>query len=253
MLILLSPAKTLDFDSPSITDLVSEPEFTAESEKLIKKLSTMSAGAISELMRISPTLAELSFNRYQALYRHPADVLSKQAITVFIGEVFRALEASNMNDADFEFAQKHLRILSGLYGVLKPLDLIQPHRLEMGTKLQIEKNKNLYEFWGDKITEKLNEVISKDDIIINLASDEYFKSINPKLLKGKVIAPVFKDMHKGNYKVIVMYAKNARGSMSNYIIKNRITNPEDLKSFDSNGYKYKSELSNEENWVFVRG
>lgn len=253
MLILLSPAKTLDFESPAITDMVSEPEFAAESEKLIKKLSSFSVGDLEELMRISPALAELNFERYQALHRHPADVQAKQAILTYTGEAFRGLNAAGMNDDDFEFAQTHLRILSGMYGVLRPLDLIQPHRLEMETKLKIEKFANLYQFWGDKITAKLNEDLSVNDFVVNLASDEYFKSVNQSKLKAKLITPVFKDFNKGSYKVVVMYAKNARGAMTNFIIKNSITNQEDLKMFRNNGYEYNPDLSDEEKWFFVRG
>jgi len=253
MLILLSPAKTLDFESPSITDMVSEPDFAAESEILIKKLSTFSAGALAELMDISPALAELSFERYQNLHRHRADVLSKQAILTYIGEAYRGLNAADMNDDDFEFAQKHLRILSGLYGVLRPLDLIQPYRLEMATKLKVEKNKNLFEFWGDKITTKLNEDMAENDFVINLASNEYYKSVKPQKLKAQVITPIFKDLHKGTYKILVLYAKNARGAMTSFIIKNRISNPEDIKSFNLNGYRFKQELSEGGNWVWIRG
>jgi hypothetical protein len=253
MLILLSPAKTLDFESPAITDMVSEPDFAAESEILIKKLSTFSAGALAELMDISPALAELNFERYQSLDRHRADVLSKQAILTYIGEAFRGLNAASMNDDDFEFAQSHLRILSGMYGMLRPLDLIQPHRLEMATKLRIEKFTNLYQFWGDKITAKLNEDLASNDFVVNLASDEYFKSVNLNKLKSKVITPIFKDFNKGSYKVVIMYAKNARGAMTNYIIKNQISNPEDIKSFDLNGYRFRQEISEGGNWVWTRG
>lgn len=233
--------------------MISEPEFATESEKLIKKLSTFSASDLAELMRISPALAELSFDRYQALHRHPADVQAKQAILTYTGEAFRGLNAAGMNDDDFEFAQAHLRILSGMYGVLRPLDIIQPHRLEIATKLKIEKFSNLYQFWGDKITAKLNEDLSVNDFVVNLASDEYFKSVNQSKLKAKLITPVFKDFNKGSYKVVVMYAKNARGAMTNFIIKNRITNQEDLKMFRNNGYEYRQDLSDKEKWVFVRG
>jgi cytoplasmic iron level regulating protein YaaA (DUF328/UPF0246 family) len=253
MLILLSPAKTLDFESPAITDMVSEPDFAAESEILIKKLSTFSVAELSELMDISSALAELTFERYQTLHRHRADVLSKQAILTYIGEAFRGLNAASMNDDDFEYAQSHLRILSGMYGVLRPLDIIQPHRLEMATKLNIGKLTNLYQFWGDKITSKLNEDLTGNDYVINLASNEYFKSVKTEKLKAQVITPTFKDLHKGTYKILVLYAKNARGAMTSFIIKNRISNPEDIKSFNLNGYRFKPELSDVGNWVWTRG
>ena len=252
MLILLSPAKTLDFDSPAITDMISEPEFANENAELLKYLAKMSANDLQELMSISPALAELNFNRYRELKDFPSEVPSKQAIITFIGEAYRGLNAADFSDADLEFAQEHLRILSGFYGVLRPLDLISPHRLEMGTALKTSKAANLYEFWGNKITVELNKSLKKEDVVTNLASEEYFKSVNKKLLKAQIITPQFLDNHKGKYKMITVYAKNARGAMTRYIIKNRITKPEDLKNAEINGYKFSEEMSVGGKWVFTR-
>lgn len=253
MLILLSPAKTLDFDSPAITNLISDPVFASETAELLENLSKLSANDLQELMGISPALAELNFNRYHEIKNFPSEVPAKQAINTFIGEAYRGLKASDFSDADLEFAQEHLRILSGFYGVLRPLDLIWPHRLEMGTALKTSKASNLYEFWGNKITDELNINVGKDDIVINLASEEYFKSVNKKILRAQIITPQFLDIHKGKYKMITVYAKNARGAMTRYIIKNRITNPEELKTAELNGYKFSDELSDDKKWVFIRG
>ena len=253
MLILLSPAKTLDFESPAITDMISEPVFVRETADLLKNLSKLSANDLQELMSISPALAELNFNRYRELKDFPSEVPAKQAIITFIGEAYRGLNAADFSDSDLEFAQVHLRILSGFYGVLCPLDLISPHRLEMGTALKTSKAPNLYEFWGNKITDELNKNLKKDDIVINLASEEYFKSINKKILKAEIITPVFYDNHKGKYKMITVYAKNARGAMTRHIIKHRITNPEELKNAEVNGYRFSQEMSVVGKWVFTRG
>lgn len=253
MLILLSPAKTLDFDSPAIIDIISEPVFARENAELLKQLAKLSANDLQELMSISPALAELNFNRYREMKNFPSEVPAKQAINTFIGEAYRGLNAADFSDADLEFAQAHLRILSGFYGVLRPLDLISPHRLEMGTALKTSKASNLYEFWWNKITDELNKNLKKDNIVINLASEEYFKSVNKKIIKAEIITPVFYDNHKGKYKMITVYAKNARGAMTRYIIKNRIINPEDLKTSEVNGYKFSEELSDGGKWVFIRG
>ena len=253
MLVLISPAKSVDFETPAHSEQFSQPDFEAESTRLIKKLGTLSRKKIGELMSISPELAALNVDRYQKWSPTPSKEDTKQAVLAFNGEVFRGLNAGELNEDELAFAQNHLRILSGLYGVLRPLDLIQPYRLEMGTKLKYYSYKNLYEFWGDKITKRLNSDLGESKCVINLASNEYYKSVKEAKLKVDVITPVFKDFSNGQYKVLMTYAKNARGAMANYIIKNRIEEPELLKSFDSNGYAYDPGLSDKSNWVFTRG
>lgn len=253
MLLLISPAKSFDFESHAPTQSFSEPRFPEESERLIKKMRSFSAKKLGELMGLSKDLSTLNVDRYQTWTPTPKKEATKQAVLAFNGEVYRGLNAKEMSEEDLQFAQEHLRILSGLYGVLKPLDLIQPYRLEMGTKLKYYSYNNLYQFWGDKITKRLNEDLGEQNTIVNLASTEYYKSVQEKKLKGKVITPIFKDFSNGTYKVLMTYAKNARGVMANYIIKNRITDPELMKSFDSNGYAYDPSQSDESNWVFIRG
>lgn len=253
MLLLLSPAKSVDFESPSHTDHSSEPDFQAESTRLIKKLGTFSKKKIGELMSISPELAALNVDRYKKWTPEPRKEDTKQALLAFNGEVFRGLNAKEMSEEDIEFAQSHLRILSGLYGLLRPMDLIQPYRLEMGTRFKYYSYNNLYQFWGDKITKRINADLEESKVIVNLASTEYYKSVLEPKLKVKVITPIFKDFSKGEYRVLMTYAKNARGVMANYIIKNRITEPELMKLFDGNNYAYDPNLSDESNWVFTRG
>lgn len=253
MLLLISPAKSFDFESTSHIEDSSLPLFPEESAKLIKKMKTFSHKALRELMGISSDLAFLNLDRYQKWIPDHTKGVSKQALLAYSGEVYRGLKAKEMNDKDLKFAQNHLRILSGLYGVLRPLDLIQAHRLDMGTKLQYYSSENLYQFWGDKITKRINKDLSDSEYCINLASNEYFKSINKKELKARVITPIFKDFSNGEYKVLMTYAKNARGQMVNFIIKYQITNPELLKTFEGSGYLFDSSSSDENNWVFLRG
>ncbi|HNQ69282.1 MAG TPA: peroxide stress protein YaaA [Bacteroidales bacterium] len=251
MIVLLSPAKSLDFESPAISDKISEPLFPDETSELLKVLSKLSANDLQGLMSISPALAELNYNRFREMKDFPSEVPGKQAILVFVGEVYRGLSAGDFSEDDLQFAQKHLRILSGFYGVLRPMDLIQPYRLEMSTKLKIGKHDNLYKFWGDKITYQINKDLL-NSVIVNLASDEYFKSVNKKLLQTEVITPVFYDQYKGKYRMLTVYAKNARGAMTRYIIKNRVENHEELKNAGINGYKYSPEMSDKWKWVFKR-
>lgn len=253
MLTLLSPAKSFDFESPAHTTLSSQPDFGTESARLIKKVGTFSKKKLGELMSISDELAALNVARYQQWSPDPSPDTTKQAVLTFNGEAYRGLSATEMDDQDLQFAQKHLRILSGLYGVLRPLDMIQPYRLEMGTKLKYYSYKNLYEFWGDKITKRLNDDLDGAEWVINLASTEYYKAVKESKLKASVITPIFKDFSNGGYKVLMTYAKNARGAMANYIIKNKITNPELLKGFDENGYAFDTAQSEGNNWVFARG
>lgn len=259
MLILISPAKTLDFESPaSITDF-SQPDFLADSKMLVQQLRQLSAAEISTLMKISGKLGELNASRYQT-WRPDFDINNaKQALIAFQGDVYQGMNVDSFERQDFDFAQEHLRILSGLYGILRPLDLIQPYRLEMGTKLAHARLQNLgvntlYEFWSDKLTQAVNQQLEQleQSIIVNLASNEYFKAIQPKLLRGTVINPVFKDWKNGKYKIISFYAKKARGMMATYIIKHKITELEKLKQFSEAGYRYNAELSEPHNLVFTR-
>lgn len=253
MIILLSPAKSFDFDSNNISVSSSEPDFVEESTRLVKKMRSFSGKKLGELMSISPELASLNVERYQNWTPTPKEEDTKHAIFAFNGEAYRGLDAASMSEEEINFAQDHLRILSGLHGVLRPLDRIQPYRLEMGTKLKYYSYTNLYQFWGDKITKRLNEDLNGSEYIINVASNEYFKVVNTKKLNAKVITPIFKDFSNGGYKVLMTYAKNARGAMARYIIKNSITDPEGIKGFNENGYAFDPAQSDESNYVFLRG
>lgn len=254
MLILISPAKSLDFETPSSIQNYSEARFLKESNALIKQLRKFSTDEISDFMGISPKLAQLNFERF-VNWQLPFNMENaKQAILAFKGDVYTGLDAISLTEAELQTAQTDLRILSGLYGILKPLDLIQAYRLEMGKKLQTTKGKNLYEYWGDKITHEINSTLKEkeDKHIINLASNEYFKSVNKKKLKAEIITPVFKDLKNGHYKVISFFAKKARGLMTRFIIQNQITNPEHLKAFNSDGYVFNPHLSKNQELVFTR-
>ncbi len=249
MLILLSPSKSMDFSSKTEGDFTI-PDFLSDSETLIKTLKKLSHEDISSLMKLSHKLTELNFERYRNFLTPFNADNAKQAGYAFQGDVYDGLQFKNLSNEDVEFAQNHLRILSGLYGFLTPLDLIQPYRLEMGTSLKTKLGKNLYDFWGEKITKKINK--SEEDLIINLASNEYYKVLKPKLLKAKVISPAFKEYKNGKYSMIMLYAKQARGLMAQFIIKNKITNADDLKSFNLSGYSYNDKLSSESEPVFTR-
>ena len=213
-----------------------------------------SALDISELMHVSSKIAELNFDRYEAWHADFSPENAKQAVLAFKGDVYTGLDAETFKAADFKFAQKHLRILSGPYGLLRPLDLMQAYRLEMGTKLENARGKNLYEFWGDKITDGLNTQLKKikSDHLINLASNEYFKAVKPRQLNGEIITPAFKEYKNGQYKMIGVYAKKARGTLSRFIIHNQLSNVEDIKAFNEDSYKFNSKLSKGNNWVFTR-
>ncbi|MGD8587430.1 MAG: peroxide stress protein YaaA [Chromatiales bacterium] len=254
MLIVISPAKTLDYETPPVTRTHTKPELLHQSQRLINILRNYSALDLAELMHLSMKLAELNFERYHA-WKTPFNLKNaKQAALAMKGDVYTGLDAESLGEEDLAFAQEHLRILSGLYGVLRPLDLMQAYRLEMGTKLPNEQGKDLYAFWGDSITRTLNKAMVKqgDDILVNLASNEYFKSVKPKLLKGRIITPQFKEYRNGAYKMIGIFAKQARGLMSRYIIQNRLHEPERLKAFDLEGYAFDEELSKDSEWVFTR-
>ncbi|OBT07311.1 hypothetical protein A9264_07665 [Vibrio sp. UCD-FRSSP16_10] len=254
MLILVSPAKTLDFESPLATKRYTQPEFIADSAKLVKVCKKLTPADISGLMKVSDKIAGLNVARFQEWSTTFTLENSRQAILAFKGDVYTGLEADTFSEEDFDYAQSHFRMLSGLYGLLKPLDLMQPYRLEMGTKLATDKGSNLYHFWGDKITDKVNEdlLAQEDDVLINLASTEYFKSVKPKNIQGRVFTPVFKDLKNGQYKVISFFAKKARGMMAKYIIQNQIDSIEALKQFDMAGYHFSDTDSTARELVFKR-
>jgi len=252
MLTVLSPAKTLDFDTPAATRKQSAPAFAAETEALVQLMQKKSSQELKKLMSISDNLAELNADRYASFNSNSENL--KQAILAFKGDVYIGLDVDSYNERDFTFAQKSLRILSGLYGVLRPLDLIHPYRLEMGTKLKNPKGNNLYDFWDSAIGEALAEELGthRNKALINLASNEYFNAVDESQLPGDVITPVFKDYSRGTYRVLSFFAKKARGAMATYIIQNRINKPADLKNFDVDGYQYNDGFSSDDRWVFTR-
>ncbi|MER0202496.1 MAG: peroxide stress protein YaaA [Nitrosomonas sp.] len=254
MIIVISPAKTLDFETPPLTQAHTQPDFLDDSTMLIDELRKLEPSQIGAMMSISSKLATLNSNRYFAWNRPFTLRNAKQAILAFKGDVYTGLDADTMTGNELAFAQDHLRILSGLYGVLRPLDLMQPYRLEMGTQFKNPRGNNLYEFWDDKITQALNQDLAKqkDDILINLASNEYFQSVQPGKLNARIITPVFKDQKNGVYKIISFFAKKARGMMSRYIIQNKLTNPEAIKNFDVAGYRFSQEDSSKDEWIFTR-
>ena len=253
MLLILSPSKTLD-EKPAFKEDFSQPVFLKETNELIDQLKQLTSENISNLMSISEKLSKLNYKRFQTFHSPFTLKNAKQALLAFKGDVYSGIATESYTDKDFAFAQKHLRILSGLYGILKPLDLMQPYRLEMGTKLSVHNFKNLYDFWGNKLTNLLDSELSKasEPILINLASNEYFKAIKTKNLKANLINIEFKENKQGKLKVIGIHAKKARGLMANYVIKNRIETPEKLKEFHLNGYNFNSELSDKNSYIFTR-
>jgi len=254
MLTVISPAKTLDYESPLVTDKFTYPNLMGYSKELIDICRTLTPVDIASLMKVSDKIASLNAVRFEEWSTDFSLNNSRQAILAFKGDVYTGLDARSMVDADFDFAQRHLRMLSGLYGVLKPLDLMQPYRLEMGTRLENQKGKNLYQFWENIITDELNTAMveNESDILVNLASNEYVKSVNAKHLNGIIVTPVFKDCKNGQYKVISFYAKKARGMMARYIIDNQIEHIDDLKSFNVAGYSFEPSSSAEHSLVFKR-
>jgi cytoplasmic iron level regulating protein YaaA (DUF328/UPF0246 family) len=254
MLIVISPAKTLDYETPAKTKIATRPDYLDDSQQLITRLRKLSALDIAELMKVSKKIADLNFDRYEAWKKNFSDKQAKQALLAFKGDVYTGLDAESFTAKDFKFAQEHLRILSGLYGLLRPLDLMQAYRLEMGTRLDTDRGKNLYEFWGSTITQGLNQQLKKikSDTLINLASNEYFKSVKPKELNAEIITPAFKEYKGGDYKMIGIYAKKARGLLSRYIIKHQLSDPGDIKAFNEEGYRFNKGLSRGNNWVFTR-
>jgi len=254
MLFVISPAKTLDFETPPRTRHFSQPPLVDKARELVDILKPYTPATISQLMSISDKLGVLNSTRYHQWHTPFNLNNAKQAVLAFKGDVYLGLDAESLTEKDDQYAQNHLRILSGLYGLLKPLDLIQPYRLEMGTRLTNPAGKNLYDFWDTLITDQLNAELSrqKNKTLINLASNEYFKSVDTKRLTGPVITPVFKDFKNGQYKIISFFAKKARGLMSRFIIQQRLQSPEGIKAFDWGGYRFNEAGSTDEQWLFTR-
>lgn len=254
MLIVVSPAKTLDYDTPPVIAEHTLPQLLDHAAELIERARRLSPAEIGRLMSISDKLAGLNAARFADWTPEFTPANAKQAILAFKGDVYTGLDAETLTPDDFAFAQRHLRMLSGLYGVLRPLDLMQPYRLEMGTRLDNERGRDLYQFWGDIITETLNRALAEqgDNVLINLASNEYFKAVKPKRLDGQIVTPVFKDGKNGQYKVISFYAKKARGMMARYIIERRLTEVSQLTAFDRAGYYFVEQESGPTELVFKR-
>jgi len=252
MLVVISPAKKLNenCDKKTVSNFTIPP-FLEDSKKIVNSLRKYSSDKLSKLMNISEKISLLNYERYIKWSLPFNKKNAHPALLLFQGDVYKSISAEDFKEEDFLFAQNSLRILSGLYGILKPLDLIQPYRLEMGTQIKIGKHNDLYDFWGDEITQAINKE-KNSDYLINLASVEYFKSIKKEKLKAKLINIIFKEKRNGSYKIIGINAKKARGLMSRYIIKNKINNPEDLKKFKQENYIYNKKLSSNSDWVFTR-
>jgi len=254
MLFVLSPAKSLDYETPLRGQAHTDPLFVKQSQQLIKVLRAYTPPQISQLMDLSDSLAGLHVARYQAWPSQSTPKNARQALLAFDGDVYDGLNARALDDAALDWAQGHLCVLSGLYGVLRPLDLMQPYRLEMGTRLPTERGKDLYAFWGDAVTDYLNTrlVDQADPVLVNLASQEYFKVVQPKRLRARVVECAFEDYKGGVYKIISFNAKRARGAMTRFAIEQRATRPEHLQDFDADGYRFQSGISTPERLVFRR-
>lgn len=254
MLALISPAKTLDYESALPTDAHTLPRLLEHSQELIDVSRKLSATDIANLMSVSEKIAKLNVERFNDWQSEFNFSNARQALFAFKGDVYTGLDAYDLNDQHIEFAQNHLRMLSGLYGLLRPLDLMMPYRLEMGTKLQNPRGHNLYQFWGDRITSLINDDLEQanSELLVNIASDEYYKSVIERKIKAEIIKPVFLDQKNGKYKVISFYAKKARGLMARYIIENQLNKAEDLKSFNTDGYYFDAESSLKGELVFKR-
>ena len=252
MKLVLSPAKSLNFERKLPTAKFTESYFLKESERLNKLLKKKSARSLSKLMSISPALGQLNYERNQEWQLPFTKDNARQAIYAFSGDVYRGLDAYTIPKENLDYLQNTVRIISGLYGILKPLDLMQPYRLEMGTKFPVGKNKNLYEFWKQKVTKTLNDELEDDELFLNLASNEYFKTIDVKGLKAPVITAIFKDFKNGEYKMIMTFAKLARGYMTRYIIDTNANTIEDIKGFNYEGYGFSEALSTDTELVFIR-
>ena len=254
MFFVLSPAKNLNEKDPVPIKEFTQPDLLAEAEILMRQLRELAPQQIAELMHVSDKIALLNAERNAEWHTPFTPENAKQAVFMFNGDVYEGIAADTLKPEQIQYLQQHVRLLSGLYGVLRPLDLMQPYRLEMGTAFANTRGKNLYEFWGDIITDLLNDTLAQagSNILVNLASQEYFKSVNTKKLKARLITPVFKDEKNGKYKIISFYAKRARGLMVRYAAEHNITDPEMLKNFDYEGYSFNAAASNESEWVFMR-
>ncbi|MEE4102288.1 peroxide stress protein YaaA [Pseudomonas viridiflava] len=254
MLMVISPAKTLDFETPPTTKRFTQPQYLDHSQELISQLRELAPAQIAELMHLSDKLAGLNAARFGSWTPAFTPKNAKQALLAFKGDVYTGLQAETLREDQLDYAQKHLRMLSGLYGLLRPLDLMQPYRLEMGTRLANARGKDLYAFWGTRISEWLNEALADqgDDLLLNLASTEYFSAVKRSALNARIIDTEFKDLKNGQYKIISFYAKKARGMMSRFVIEERIDSPEALRAFDVQGYRYNAELSTPSKLVFLR-
>jgi cytoplasmic iron level regulating protein YaaA (DUF328/UPF0246 family) len=254
MLITLSPSKGQDFDTPGLSKKYSKPADLKDSELLIKELRKIKSKQLQELMSVSENIAELNVDRYKTFTTPFTTRNAKQALFAFKGDVYGGFALEKFSEDDYAYAQDHLRILSGLYGCLRPLDLIQPYRLEMKTKLKNSRGENLYQFWDDRITRSINKELKKqkEAVLVNLASNEYFKSVKPKLLEGRLLNINFKETKGGKTRVVAIFAKRARGMMADYLIRNRIEKPDDIKKFKMGGYKFNKELSDDKQWTFER-
>ena len=254
MFFVLSPAKNLNEKAPAPVKEFTQPDLLAEAEILMRQLRELAPQQIAELMHVSDKIALLNAERNAEWHTPFTPDNAKQAVFMFNGDVYEGIAADTLKPEQIQYLQQHVRLLSGLYGVLRPLDLMQPYRLEMGTAFANTRGKNLYEFWGDIITDLLNDTLGQagSDILVNLASQEYFKSVNTQKLKARLITPVFKDEKNGKYKIISFYAKRARGLMVRYAAEHNITDPEMLKNFDYEGYSFNAAASNESEWVFMR-
>lgn len=254
MLVIISPAKTQDFTPLSSPTSYTQPHFLQESSLLVKELKKMKPAALCALMDISENLAELNYSRFQEWQPDFTPENAKQALFAFKGDVYTGIPVEDYSSDDLSYAQEHLRILSGLYGLLRPLDLMQAYRLEMKIKLKNKRGADLYKFWGNRLTESLNEALQQqqEPVLVNLASNEYFKALQPKNIQGRILTPQFKEYKNGKYATVALFAKRARGMMTDYILRNRLEDPEALKGFDREGYSYSEPQSTSNEWVFVR-
>ena len=254
MLTVISPAKTLDYETPATTRQATQPAFLSRASELVEDARRLTPGDIQSLMGVSESIANLNHERFMNWHPEFTPQNAKQALLAFKGDVYTGLAAETLDAKGLKFAQKHLRILSGLYGLLRPLDLMQPYRLEMGLRFNNRAGKNLYEFWGNDISDAVQADLKKSGspLLINLASNEYFKSVNAKTLDAEIITPVFKDLKQGKYKVISFFAKKARGLMARFIIDHQLNDPEGLKEFDAEGYYFSKTLSTASELVFLR-
>jgi len=255
MIILMNSSKTLDFQQKARVSTHTIPELKKDADNLVKELRKLSPADFSNLLKTSEKLTELNIERYANWQTQVNESNAKQALSAFTGDIYSGMNVDNYKIKDINFAQKHMRILSGLYGILRPLDLIQPYRLEMAAKLVTNRGKNMYDYWGTKINEILKALLKqeKSGTLVNLCSMEYFKAIKSDLLDANVITPAFKEFREGSYRFITLYAKKARGMMCNFIIQNHLNEVNDLKSFDVEGYQYNQKISSDNEWVFTRG